>query len=279
LQFRPLILMSALTMFGGPMILARLAAQNTNSEIISFAAPGAGTAAGSGSGTFPESINSAGAITGHYADANSVNHGFLRTPRGNILRFDVSGAGTTAGSGTFPESINFAGAITGHYTDANNVNHGFLRTPQGDITTFDAPGADTTIGSGNGTFPESINAAGAITGRYVDGNTVYHGFIRSPGGAFTTFDAPRSSSALDDGTFPASMNDTGVIIGRYVDRNTVCHGFLRSPGGRFVVFDAPGSSSALDDGTFPRSINSKGAITGNYSVADKEVNLGFLRSP
>lgn len=42
-----------------------------------FDAPGAGTAAGSGLGTFPESISDAGAITGQYTDANNVNHGFL----------------------------------------------------------------------------------------------------------------------------------------------------------------------------------------------------------
>jgi hypothetical protein len=34
-----------------------------------------GTDAGSGFGTFPESINDAGAITGHYIDAQGLNHG------------------------------------------------------------------------------------------------------------------------------------------------------------------------------------------------------------
>ena len=49
-------------------------------EFTTFAAPGAGSAFGSGSGTLPDSINEAGAITGHYSDAHRVNHGFLQSP-------------------------------------------------------------------------------------------------------------------------------------------------------------------------------------------------------
>ena len=35
-----------------------------------------------------------------------------------------------------------------------------------------------------------LNDLGAITGYYLDANNVYHGFVRSPEGKFTTFDAP-----------------------------------------------------------------------------------------
>ena len=66
--------------------------------------------------------------------------------------------------------------------------HGFLRSPEGKFTTFDSPGADTTPGDCNGTFPNAINDAGAITGVYYGVNNVGHGFLRSPEGAFTTFD-------------------------------------------------------------------------------------------
>jgi hypothetical protein len=85
------------------------------------------------------------------------------------------------GYGTFPKSINYAGAITGHYADVHNVIHGFVRSPSGQFTTFEAPGASSVAASGYGTFPESINDAGAITGRYADANGLYHGFLRSPG--------------------------------------------------------------------------------------------------
>jgi|ERR1035441_4784457 hypothetical protein len=119
-------------LFGVVAVPIRLAAQSVGPEIIVFDAPGAGATAGSGFGTFPNSINNAGAITGHYIDANNVNHGFLRSPGGEkFIKFDAPGAGKTTGSGqgTFPDSISKAGAVTGRYIDSNNVNHGFLRTP------------------------------------------------------------------------------------------------------------------------------------------------------
>jgi hypothetical protein len=113
-------------------IPVRLAAQNSSSEDTTFDAPGAGKTAGSGQGTFPESISDVGAITGRYIDAHNVNHGFLRSSMGDkLITFDAPGAGKTAGSGqgSFPDSINKAAAITGHYIDSNNVNHGLLRSP------------------------------------------------------------------------------------------------------------------------------------------------------
>jgi len=38
--------------------------------------------------TFPRAINPAGAITGHYIDANYVFHSFLRAPNGTFTPFD-----------------------------------------------------------------------------------------------------------------------------------------------------------------------------------------------
>src|SRR5580704_13526277 len=182
MKFGAMTLLTTLIVTG--VLTVRLAAQSSSSEDTTFDAPGAGTAAGSGFGTFPTSLNDGGAITGHYIDANNVNHGFLRSSSGEeFIAFDAPGAGKAAGSGqgTFPKSINKAGAITGHYIDSHNVNHGFLRSPTGDkLITFDAPGAGKTAGSGQGTFPEGISEAGAITGRYIDANNVNHGFLRSP---------------------------------------------------------------------------------------------------
>lgn len=181
MKFATLTFLTTLTLAGVPAMPLRLAAQSASSDITIFDAPGAGAVAGSGSGTFPANINGGGTITGHYVDANHVNHGFLRTPGGKFITFDAPGAGTAAGSGfgTFPTSISNGEIITGHYVDANNLNHGFLRTPGGEFTAFEAPGAGTA-GSGSGTFPNSINDGAAITGRYVDANNVHHGFLRNP---------------------------------------------------------------------------------------------------
>jgi hypothetical protein len=56
-------------------------------KFTTFEAPGANT--GPYNGTSPTSINDLGAITGYYADANSVSHGFLRSPDGKFTTFDV----------------------------------------------------------------------------------------------------------------------------------------------------------------------------------------------
>ena len=63
------------------------------------------------------------------------------------------------------------------------------------IISFDAPGAGATAGSFEGTACYSdcsvlINNFGAITGTYEDANNVFHGFVRSPEGKFTSFEAP-----------------------------------------------------------------------------------------
>jgi hypothetical protein len=235
MKFRTVTLLTAVTLVGVLLIPARLVAQNASSKIISFDAPGAGKTAGTGFGTFPASINKAGAITGHFTDAHDLCHGFLRSPAGDeIITFDAPGAGTTAGSGqgTFPRSISDSGAIAGHYIDSHNVTHGFLRSPAGDeIITFDAPGAGMTAGSGFGTFPNSINDGGVITGRYIDSHNVSHGFLRSSGGKFIVVEVPGAgmTEGSDSGTFSSNISDAGTITGRYIDAHNVNHGFLRIP--------------------------------------------------
>jgi hypothetical protein len=73
--------------------------------------------------------------------------------------------------------------------------------------------------------------AGVITGHYTHAHNVAHGFVRSPSGEFTTFDAPGASSAAASGyaTFADSINDAGAITGHYTDAHGVIHGFLRIP--------------------------------------------------
>ncbi len=241
-------------------------------------APGASSAVGSFDGTFPSSINYGGTITGNFIDSKDLNHGFIRSPSGEFITFDAPGAKSVAaaGYGTIPESINDAGAITGHYIDGRDATRGFVRSPRGTFATFDAPGASSTAAFGYGTLPESINDAGAITGHYADANGLYHGFLRSPGGKFTIFDAPGAAI----GTLPKSINARGAIAGHYVDTQGLNHGFVRSPSGNFTTFDAPGAGAGADSGfgTFADSINDAGAVTGHYIDA-QGLNHGFLRIP
>src|SRR6266478_6376046 len=145
---------------------------------------------------------------------------------------------------------------------------------QATFTTFDVPGAD---GLG-GTSPLSINPAGAVTGSYADVNDVKHGFLRSPDGSLTLFDAPGAGTRYGSDTVALSINPANAITGHYADTNGVWHGFLRSPDGPFTVFDAPGAGTQGGGGTVPLSINPAGAITGFYTDASF-VSHGFLRSP
>jgi len=87
-----------------------------NGVIITFDAPGAGTAPFQG--TFPaiqDGINAAGAVTGSSWDPNDVFHGYVRSANGVITMFDVPGAGTGAFQRTLPGGINDSGIIEGSY--------------------------------------------------------------------------------------------------------------------------------------------------------------------
>lgn len=245
-----------------------------NGTFTQIDAPDAGTGPAP-QGTFPSEftaagINPAGAITGFYVDASSVQHGFVRAPNGKITEFDPSGSILTN-----PNAINEPGEITGFYFDANFVGHGFLRAPNGAITSFDAPGADNTPGSGNGTFGVDLTPSGEIEGIYVDAKGVLHGFVRSKKGTFSTFDAPGAGTGPGQGTIPEVNNTPGAIVGNYTDGNTVNHGFLLDKHGSFTLFDVPGTGTGPGQGTIPLGNNNPGTITGQY-IDGGNVTHGFL---
>jgi hypothetical protein len=62
------------------------------------------------------------------------------------------------------------------------------------IITFDAPNSGT--GAFQGTEATGINLEGTITGNVTDNGFGTHGFVRTPAGRFTNFDAPGSWGAL-----------------------------------------------------------------------------------
>ncbi len=204
-----------------------------------------------------------------------------------IITFDAPGAGTTAGSfeGTACYSdcsvlINNFGAISGTYEDANNVFHGFVRSPEGKFTTFEAPGADTTPGNFNGTFVNGISDAGAITGSYSDASGGSHGFLRSPEGAFTTFDVTGSAPGA---TIANALNLEGAIVGFFADQHGVFRPYVRRPDGRFATWSVPGECDASPAtgcfGSASFSINLFGeAASGYEDNSGNFVGHGLLRS-
>lgn len=206
-----------------------------------------------------------------------------------IITIDAPGAGTEKyqGTGCFAYTdcsvlINDRGDITGYFLDKNKVFHGFLRSREGNFTLFEAPGADTKAGDENGTFPNGINEAGAITGEYVDAKNNSHGFLRSPEGKFTTFDVPGGVLGT---TNAISVNREGAIAGYYESaKSGAFQGFLRHPDGAFETWSGPGacdapsgSNNCYATGAF--AINDVGTVAGGYE--DKSSNLvnhGLLRS-
>src|ERR1700730_15290791 len=115
-----------------------------------------------------------------------------------------------------------------------------MRLPAGTtsshVIALDAPGADMTTGSFNGTFAMGINNAGVITGSYIDVNDVNYGFLRTPDGKYTKFQAPGADTTAGsfNGTSPSAINDLGVVTGSYADAKSFFHGFLRGPEGKYV---------------------------------------------
>jgi len=257
-------------------------------KFTTFEAPGADTTAGSYNGTSPISINDFGAITGSYYDANGFTHGFLRSPDGKFTSFDPPDVG---GYGTFPKVINIEGTIVGNYTDSNYSFRAFLRSPDGTFITWVGPDACETNGSQGcyGSGASNINALGITVGGYEDnnGNFVHHDFVRSPDGKLKTFDVPGAGTDSYQGTgcpgCSTGLNQFGAIAGIYIDANSVQHGFLRTPNGKFTTFDAPGAGTGSGQGTgcpsdCSVSLNDSGAITGTYIDANFNYH-GYLRTP
>ncbi len=183
------------------------------------------------------SINDLGLISGGYEDnaGNFVTHGLLRNPQGKFTSYTIPAAGTGPYQGTWcpacASPVNLFGASASYYIDGGNVVHGYLRSPFGTFNSFDIPGAGP---QGIGCYadcPIGLNDWGAITGFYPDANGVYHGYLRSPDGRITSFDAPGADTTPGDnnGTYPYSINDAGVIVGSYQDSNNVFHGFVMFP--------------------------------------------------
>ena len=255
--------------------------RSPDGKFTTFDAPGAG-----GFGTTPLAINLEGAIVGYYTDSNYSFHAFLRSPDGKFTTWIGPDACTGNGSegcfGSGASNINVFGIIAGGFEDdsGNFVHHDFVRSAEGKLRVFDVPGAGTGSYQGTGCpgCDSGLNQWGAIAGTYIDANSVQHGFLRSPDGKFTTFDAPGAGTGSYQGTgcpsdCPTSLNNLGAVIGTYIDANGALHGYLRSPQGKVVTVDPLGSVFTWSSG-----INDLGAIAGYYADANG-VYHGFLRIP
>jgi hypothetical protein len=174
--------------------------------------------------TFVMGINSLSQIVGYFYDNTHFNaHGFVRGPAGKIATFDAPQAVQT-----YALAISNSGVVVGWHVDSsdpNAVRHAFYRDNLGNITSFDVPGAGT--GEDQGTLATAVNAAGTITGYYIDSNSIGHGFVRSQAGSFVTFDDKNAGNKPGQGTFPNCINQLGQIAGEFTGVNKEPRGFLR----------------------------------------------------
>ena len=152
-----------------------------------------------------------------------------------------------------------------------------------DIIPFDDPSAGAS--TLQGTIGTVINASGEVAGMYSNSLGLVHGFVRTPGGAITNFDAPGAGTSPPtgkvQGTVPTAIDTAGDVTGVYIDANNAYHGFLRTADGTITEFDAPSASSAPNRGTSPMAMNDAGEIVGFYTTGDLSTNSvyhGFVRA-
>jgi hypothetical protein len=262
--------------------------RDTYGRVVMFDAPGAGST-GQGSalltgepsqGTYAVGMDDSGAVTGNVINAYGVSHGFLLAADGtSFTMFDAPHAGKGSGQGTFAGSLSpSGGVISGWYLDATGMYHSFLRAGNGAITEFDVPAAATGPGLGTETaWAQCVNSAGAITGYYFDKNGAGHGYVRSPNGTITTFDAPNTGTGSGQGTFTWAINAAGVAAGTSQDNNSVYHGLLRAADGTITLFDIPAAGTGNGQGTQAEGIDPTGAVTGYYTDANN-VSHGYVRT-
>src|ERR1700722_589312 len=105
--------------------------RDSNGTITIIDVPGAVTAPGAApcypgtvAGTTVNGINDKGFISGHYWDRSYKSHGYVLTPGGTFIKFNVPGAFQTGGGG-----LNAAGVMVGHWSDSSCNNAGFIFTP------------------------------------------------------------------------------------------------------------------------------------------------------
>jgi hypothetical protein len=188
----------------------------------------------------------AGVILGVYFDASLNSLGFQRERSGTFTV--ITGPGGLSGQ---QDPYIFFGAVlsitpggenAGTYFQpiAGNPSGGnyrvFLLSKNGQYTTFEAANYPPCCIFSS---PSGITPAGTVIGTLNDGFSVYRGFLQTPDGTMTVFDAPGAGTIRFQGTVTIGITPAGVVAGAYLGPNdgnflgdSRRHGFLFRPSGK-----------------------------------------------
>jgi hypothetical protein len=196
-------------------------------------------------------INDFGEIAGNYA-----YHGYsaaTRSRAGLISSLALGSPGGPVGTAT---ALNASGSVVGYYGNPDSLFTGFVVHPDGYWAAIQPPG-DPGPQCSNQIFPDAINAAGTIAGFFTKnyfldsscGSNSTGGFVVSPEGELTLFEAPGPIPLFDDHaqedflTAPhwISIDQAGNIAGSYTFglNGDGYRGFVRNPYGTITSFDPP----------------------------------------
>jgi hypothetical protein len=188
---------------------------------------------------------------------------------------------------TLATAINASGSVIGFSGSTSTPARGFVRPPDGVATPVNVPSPAPQSCAADGTFPDSINAAGSIAGWYVSPATNCTaantgGFVMSADGVFSLFQVPGMLLAFPVGGFGGSLlaphsisiDKAGDVTGSYTDAGGVEHGFVRNPYGTLTTFDPPEGEQ-----TTATSIADGGLVAGYYEYKSGGPAVGFIRIP
>ena len=203
--------------------------------------------------TYFYALSNNGIAAGHYEDSNGLHHGVVLED-GEFRQYDFPGAVET-----FIHGISDAtGALTGNFIDASGVRRGF----SGDII-VEFPGAAET-------YADFVNAFGLMVGSYVDAEGIYHAYVRTPDGRFTSLNFPHAENI--EYLFVHGANQAAIFVIRVKRVDDVPRTYVGGTHG-LHEFQFPGSVST--DGW---NINEDGSVVGYYDLPDGRRH-GFIARP
>jgi hypothetical protein len=199
-------------------------------------------------------ISNTGVIIGFYVDAGHTTHGY-ELKNGVYTTLDAPGAGTGNYNGTDGESVNSTGLAIIQSTN-NGIQTSYLYKA-GTYTPIMFPGSDGTnvFGFANGSFANSINDAGIVTGGYTLDGVSLHGFqFNVNTDVFTTLpDVPGATI-----NYPQATSTSGDFTVNWKDGSGHFQGALNH-NGSYTTLSFPGAVDTFTDG-----INTSGLISGIY---------------